>query len=163
MNFKYLLLVSYILLSAILGCKNPEYPLTIPNFSMTLPGSNNVFHSKDIPFGKTSVIIWFDPACRDCQEETEYILANMDKFAAVDFYLVTKYSYQDMMVFHDHLRLDTCRNITIGIDTTRAIPKHFKIRSTPLTVVLNNDKIVREVFSGKPDMQKFTTIVNHKL
>jgi hypothetical protein len=165
LKMKYVLLIrisfTYLILT-LLGCKQLEYPKTMPEFSMRLPDTTKTFYSKDIPYGKTSVLIWFDPACRDCQEETEYILASMEKFREANFYLVTRHSYDDMMVFYEHLRLDTCKNLLVGIDTSRTIPRYFNARSTPLTVILNKDKMVSAIFSGKPDMEKFTVIINAK-
>lgn len=154
--------VSIVSLILLFSTCNQKIPLTLPEFSMRLADSTQIFHSKNIPFGKTSVVIWFDPACRECQLETEFILANMDKFKELNFYLVTRNTYDEMMVFHDHLKLESYNNIKIGIDSTLTIPQHFNVRTTPLTVVLNEEKIVTAVFSGKPNNEKFINIVLKK-
>ena len=59
------------------SCMYTDERQTIPSFSMLLPDSTTVFRSDDIPTGKKSVLIHFDPTCTDCQEEVEYILAQM--------------------------------------------------------------------------------------
>ncbi|MGX5816762.1 TlpA family protein disulfide reductase [Chitinophaga lutea] len=157
---KGILLPVLMLCALATGCMNTPEVKSIPEFSMLLPDSATHFNSKDIPFGRTTVLIQFDPACRDCQEETEYILANMEKFRHVNFYLVTGNTYEEMMVFHDHLKLDTCANIKIGIDTASVIPRQFKFRGTPLTLVFNKDKMLTAVFEGKTDFKQLIQQVN---
>lgn len=154
-------LVSAILMLLFMtSCQVGETPQTIPEFSMRLPDSTKVFYSKDIPIGKTIVLIQFDPSCRDCQIETEEILANIDKFKNTNFYLITRRPYDEMMVFHDHLKLNIYNNIKIGIDTASVIPKQFKIRSTPLTLVFDENKVLRAVFSGKANLTDLTKSIN---
>ncbi|MRG44851.1 redoxin domain-containing protein [Chitinophaga sp. SYP-B3965] len=154
------LVLAMLILLLISGCQVGETPQTIPEFSMRLADSTKVFYSNDIPMGKTIVLIQFDPACRDCQIETEEILANISSFKNTNFYLITRHPYDEMMVFHDHLKLNTYSNIKIGIDTASVIPKQFKIRSTPLTLIFDENKILRAIFSGKADLKDLTKSIN---
>lgn len=144
------------------ACSSPEGPRSIPEFSMMLPDTTQVFHSKDIPYGKSAMIIWFDPNCRDCQIETEQMLAQFEKFRNVNIYLVTKEPYDELMVFYKHLRLDTCKNVTVGIDRNAAIARIYGIRGTPTTWVYNKDKILTGLFSGKAEPEDLIKIVNKK-
>lgn len=163
LKVKYLLLATLYFTTIILSCKEPEYPQTIPEFSMRLADTTKVFHSREIPFGKPTIILWFDPACRDCQEETEYILANMQRFSQTDIYMVTKHPYNELMIFYNYLRLDTCKNIRVGIDESSSIPKAFKIRSTPITLVYSRDKMLIAVFTGKPKPEKLLSVIEKNI
>lgn len=154
----------FFLSACLLGaCASPDVPQGIPDFSMVMPATNQVFHSKDIPAGKPSIIIWFDPNCRDCQEEAEYILAEMEKFRNFNIYMVTRHPHDELMVFYDHLRLDTCKNMKVGIDTAAVIPREFQIRSTPITLIYSEDKILRAVFRGKPKPAQLAEVINKKV
>lgn len=159
---KSLLGFAITILMSISSCEIGETPKTIPDFSMTLPDSTKVFHSKDIPFGKTIVVIQFDPNCRDCQLETEEILANIKSYKNTNFYLVTRHPYDDMMVFYDHLRLNTYSNIKIGIDKTGAIPQAYNVRSIPFTLIYNKDKKLKAIISGKPKQADLLEVINKK-
>ncbi|WP_316791476.1 hypothetical protein [Pedobacter frigoris] len=154
------LLILTILFLGTLSCQNGEMPQSIPEFSIKLPDTTKVFHSKDIPYGKTIVLIQFDPACRECQEETEYILANMQNFAHTNIYMVTRHSYDELMVFYNHLKLDTCRNIIVGIEDAGILARKYNTRGTPLTLVYNKDKYLIGQFVGKPEMSDLKKIIN---
>lgn len=151
-------LIPVMIAFAFLGCKEEDVPTSIPEFSMVLPDTSQVFHSKDIPKGKPVVLIQFDPDCRDCQLETEHILANMDRYRKINFYLITRQPYHKMMVFHNHLRLDTCKNLKIGIDKNGVIPIAYKYRSTPLTLIYNTDKKLTSVLRGRAKAEQMDSL-----
>lgn len=150
------------LLLIIIGCDTTEGPRSIPEFSMVLTDTTKVFSAIDIPEDKPSMILWFDPNCRDCQEETEEILADMENFKNVNIYLITKHPYSELIVFYNHLRLDTCNNITVGIDTAATVAKAFNFRATPLTLVYNTQRILTGVFTGKVTSRQLLKIINKK-
>jgi len=153
----------YAAITLLLGaCKGPDIPPGIPEFSMVMPDTTQVFHSKDIPYGRNTMIIYFDPACRDCQEETEFILANMQKFAHADIYMVTRHTHKDLMVFYNHLRLDTCKNLKIGIDKTGSIPSVYKENVTPLTMIYNKEKMLTAFFRGKAKPESLTKAITEQ-
>lgn len=141
----------------LLGCKS-KVPVSIPEFSMVLPDTTQTFHSKDIPNGKPVVLIQFDPNCRDCQIETENILANMGKYRNINFYLVTRHPYKEMMIFRDHLQLDTCKNLKIGIDASGSIATAYQYRSTPLTLIYNADKELTAVIRGRGEPKQMDSL-----
>lgn len=149
-------LISICLLSA---CASPDVPQGIPDFSMVMPDTTQVFHSKDIPFGKISMIVWFDPACGECQEETKQILANIQKLSNTEIYLVTHFPYKEMMPFYRHFKLDKFKNVTVGIDRNATLPKAFQIRTTPFTLIYNQDKILIAVIKGKASADQLNDII----
>jgi hypothetical protein len=158
---KTLLRAHFYIFTLLLGaCSSPEGPRSIPEFSMVLTDTTKIFHSKDIPYGKPAMIIWFDPNCRDCQEETENLLANMREFQHANIYLVTKHSREELMVFYNHLKLDTCRNMKVGIDTSASIARQYRRRGTPLTLVYNKDQYLVGEFVGKPSMADLKKVIN---
>lgn len=143
-----------------IGCGQFDGPRGVPEFSMVLTDTTKTFNSKDIPEGKPIMIVWFDPNCKDCQKETEHLLADMNSYSDVKIYMVTSHSHKELMVFYKHLRLDTCRNILVGIDTAITIPKQYRINEIPITLVYDAKKKFKAGFTGVPDFEKLKETIH---
>ena len=127
---------------------------------MGLPATKTFFNTKNIPEGKPIMLIWFDPNCKECQKETEHLLANMNSFRNVNIYMATSHNYSEVMVFYNHLRLDTCKNITVGIDKAQTIPRVYQKNSVPITIVYDGEKKFKAGFEGLPDFNKLKESVS---
>lgn len=122
----------------------------LPAFNILLPDSLTVFNTSDIPDGKTIVLIRFDAYCKDCQEETDSLLKNMDAVKEARFYFVTTEPFSQVREFNEFYRLAEYPNVVIGQDYGRFFPKHFKSHSTPFVAIYDRRKNLVGIYDGKP-------------
>ena len=146
-------------------CQRSNLPKTglegkpMPSVNLFCSDSITYLNTNKIPTGKPSVLLLFDPYCPYCRAETEDILKNMKSMQDVNFYLLTSSPFNEMKAFYKNFALNKYKNVTVGIDTGFAFIKYFKINGVPFTAIYDNEKILKQTFSGKVDAKVIKDII----
>ena len=136
------------------SCSQPELPKTglegqeMPSFSVLAKDSSTYLNTRDIPSGKSTVLLLFGPYCPYSRAEVENITKNMKSMKDVNFYLFTSSPYNEMIDFSKSFKLDQYSNVTIGVDTGFFLIKYFKITGVPFTAIYTKDKKLKQTFGG---------------
>lgn len=129
------------------GCRPPKSDM--PDFKLLLLDSTTVIHTRDIPTGNPSILIFFSPFCEHCQEETADLLKKIEVFSSVNIYFITIEPMHDMRVFNGYYKLFRYPNITVARDYTFFLPGHVKKLAPPYSLVYDRHKRLRAAFSGE--------------
>lgn len=144
-RIKGMRLVAYIVIPILFSCSSDKRVdiykeiRTLPVFDMLLVDSTTMFSTKSIPKGHPSLLVYFDPYCEHCQEETKMVIAKMDSLKNVRIYFVSDRPLFEIKQFYQHFKLQTYQNITVGRDTSYAFIRLFKPGTTPYTAIYDND------------------------
>ncbi|QEH40623.1 redoxin domain-containing protein [Chitinophaga sp. XS-30] len=152
-----ILIVSVIILAT--ACNNDPIA-KLPEFEILLEDSTTIFNSKNIPNGIPVLLIQFSADCKECQEETSEILANIDFFKNTNIYFITYEPFERMKVFISHYKLNNYHNVTVGYDYSKFLPAHFKMHSTPLVAVYDKRKNLKVLYQGKTTIEKLKKSVS---
>lgn len=112
---------------------------TLPVFDMQLMDSTTIFSTKSIPKGHPSLLVYFDPYCEHCQEETKMVIAKIDSLKNTRIYFVSDRPLFEIKQFYQYFKLQTYRNITVGRDTSYAFIRLFKPGTTPYTAIYDKE------------------------
>jgi hypothetical protein len=105
-------------------------------------------NSNQIPLGHPVVIMYFDPGCVHCQDETKSIVANIDSLKNVQIYLLTPMPYKELMGFYNTFHLSRYKNITVGIETEHTFYEAFKPTGIPYLAIYNSQKKLIKIYKG---------------
>lgn len=147
---KKILLLFLILSSCSLAKKKYQ---KIPSINLLMIDSTTVFNTKDIPKGRPFMLIYFSPDCKECQNETERILQNINELKDTKLYFITNDPLSRLKTFDKHYKLKNYSNIILGNDYEMAFPKKFQTTGTPYSLIYDKGKQLRGVFSGETDTQ----------
>lgn len=137
------------------------YKADMPSFNLLLIDSTTIFNTRDIPKGKPSVLLFFDPDCEHCQEETTDLLKNMDSLSNINFYFISINQMDRLKVFNGYYQLSRYPNITVGKDYSFFFLGHFKDVYPPYSIVYDRHKRLRAVFKGEATAKQIILIVNN--
>jgi len=121
----------------------------MPSFEIQLPDSTIRLNTKDIPTGKTVVLIGFSPTCTHCQHETQEIVSHIGQLKEVMFYFVTPADYKEMINYYYYFGLQKYPNIVMGVDIRDFFFHYFKAPGTPYTVVYDSKKRLKVVIGNR--------------
>ncbi len=124
-----------------------KYP-TLPAFNILLLDSTTIFNTYNIPEGKPIVIIFFDPDCHHCKDETKRLLAGMDSLKDVRFYFITSVrSFTRLRAFYEEYHLGDYKNIeAVGRDYEYFFITYYGVKFVPDLVLYNGEKNLVKFF-----------------
>lgn len=143
----------------LLGSCRTDKRAVLPEFSILLSDSVTTFNTASIPSGNPIILIQFSADCKECQEETEQILANMNSFDNARFYFITYEKFDRLRVFNKHYKLQNYNNIVAGQDYEAFMAKHFNTRTTPFLAIYDDERKLKAVFEGKAEIDKLINVV----
>ncbi|QRY55561.1 hypothetical protein [Sphingobacterium siyangense] len=146
------------LITFAIGCQKDTRE-TIPEFNVLKTESNTIFNTKDLGNGMVTILIHFDPSCKDCQEEAEDIIKHKDKLARTRIFYLSVEDTSKINLFRDFFHFSDYQNITFGRDIDTAMAKHFRTGVTPLLAVYDKDNRLQVVFEGKANMSELLGII----
>jgi len=133
---------------------------TLPTFGMLRLDSSSVLYTKEIPAGKTILLMYFNPDCPHCQQETKMFISHMDLLRNVNFYLLSGAPLEDIANFNQRFQLDKYQNITVGKDFNHSFFRAFKPSSIPYLAIYNSDHKLIKVYKGVSELQTLLKAVN---
>lgn len=140
------------------GCRHLKPDM--PDFKLLLLDSTTIIHTRDIPAGNPSILIFFSPFCEHCQEETTDLLKRIEAFSSVNIYFITIEPIHDMRVFNGYYKLFRYPNITVARDYTFFLPGHIKKIAPPYSLIYDRYKRLRAAFTGEVTTTELIKIIS---
>lgn len=127
-----------------------KYP-EMPAFNIRLMDSVTIFNTFNIPKGQPSVIFFFDPGCKHCQDVTTELLHGMDSLKNIQIYFVTPNpDFTAMRKFYTENHLADYPNIKgIGRDYEFFFIDYYGVNSFPDLALYGADKQIIHLFEGR--------------
>ncbi len=127
---------------------------SFPPVKLLMPDSSTYF-TKDVLHRKTPVLLMvFHPSCEHCQQETENITKNIDKFKGIQIVMSTMVPLFEMKVFMDKYKLASYENIIVAQDYTFFLPPYFQFNNLPFLAFYNKKKKLVSTFGGSLPVDK---------
>jgi thiol-disulfide isomerase/thioredoxin len=92
--------------------------------------------------------MYFSPECDHCKHQTEFILANYDKFKNIEIVMATYQPFSEMKDFAAHYKLADYSNFKVGRDARFFFVPFFKITSLPFLALYDKDWNLITTFEG---------------
>ncbi len=123
----------------------------LPAFNIRLLDSFTVFNTYNIPKGRPSLLVLFEPDCKHCQDVTRELLKNMDSLSNIDFYWVTPApSMSRLREFNNEYKLAGYKNIkVVGRDYEFFYIDYFGVNSYPDFALYDEQKKFVHLFQGR--------------
>jgi|CXWL01.1.fsa_nt_gi cytochrome oxidase Cu insertion factor (SCO1/SenC/PrrC family) len=127
----------------------PSYPPV----KLLLPDST--FFSKADLSGKQPVMLMiYDPNCDHCQQATEELIKNIDKFKGIQIVMVTMVSMAEIKKFIAKYRLSQYDNIIAGQDTNFFLVSFYMGHHLPYFAFYNRKLELISVLEGSIPIEK---------
>ena len=126
-----------------------KYP-TLPAFNIMLTDSSTIVNTFNIPEGKPTLIMFFDPECKHCQAVTKMFLNKMDSLKDVRFYMITSvHDMNKIREFYNENHLADYKNIeVVGRDYEFFFVTYYAIKYVPDMVLYDGHKKLVKFFEG---------------
>ncbi len=131
--------------------------LRFPNFppvKLLLPDSTSHFTKDKLPKKSPVMMMLFNPQCEHCQQATEEIIQNIDKFKNIQIIMATSMPLSSMKDFREKYKLAAYENITVAQDTHYFLPSYYMIHNLPFLAFYNKKKELISVFEGSMPVEK---------
>lgn len=130
---------------------------TIPNFTFYKVKSGVSFTNADIPKGKKTVFILFDPGCSHCQHEAAALSKNYSKLKNVNIYFVSMNDPALQATFLETFGKDLVgkSNVEVLYDKNQEFIQKFHIpKQFPANYVYGSDMKLQTSWDGERDINK---------
>lgn len=131
----------------------------LPAFKMLSIDSTQCINTAFIAPGNTSIFFYFSPDCEHCQKETRELLEHEIEFRETNIYMVTNESIQEAKKFCQAFRLDTAKNIFIGMDYDYSFYRAFLPPTIPFIAIYDKKKKLRKVYQGETNINSIITAI----
>jgi thiol-disulfide isomerase/thioredoxin len=119
-------------------------------------------NTQNIPYGKPTLLISFEPWCPFCKAQTKSILANIKSLENLNIYMFCHGRFNDFKKFYDDYNLKDYPTIKAGIDIRYQMVGYFKSTNIPYLAIYNKNKLLSEVFEGKTSVVKIRRVALEK-
>ena len=126
-----------------------KYP-TLPAFNIMLTDSSTIVNTYNIPEGKPTLIMFFDPECSHCQAVTKILLNNMDSLKDIRFYMITSvHNFDKIRTFYNDYHIADYTNIEVfGRDYEYFFITYYGVKFVPDMVLYDGHKKLVKFFEG---------------
>ncbi len=134
-----------------------EPAASIPEFKFYKVKSGFGYEKKDIPAGKNTVFILFDPSCGHCQQETQALAKNYDKLKDVNLVYVSMNDPGLMVNFLPSFgkELDGKENVEMLYDRNQEFINKFHIPDMfPANYVYGADGKLKSYWVGEKHIEE---------
>jgi hypothetical protein len=140
----------------IIGCfgKKPSFKTgqegkPLPAVDLLLTDSTSHLNTKNIPVGKSFVVIYFSPQCPFCRALTNDIIDDMDNLSQIHFYFLSTFPINDIKKYCTQHELQNHPNITVAQDYGMYFNKYFNAPGIPVIAIYGKNKKLKEVLMGE--------------
>lgn len=133
---------------------------SIPEFKFYKVKSGFGYEKKDIPSGKNTVFILFDPSCGHCQQETQALAKNYDKIKDINILYISMNDPGLMVNFLPSFgkELDGKPNVEVLYDRNQEFIRKFHIPSMfPANYVYGADGSLKNHWVGEKGIDEILT------
>ncbi|MFZ4260522.1 peroxiredoxin family protein [Sphingobacterium sp. HJSM2_6] len=137
--------------------------LSIPEFTFFKVKSGISFSKVDIPSGKNTVFVLFDPSCNHCQHEATDLGKNYDKIKNVNVLYVSMNDPALMVSFFQNFgkELDGKSNIEMLYDRNQEFVQRFHIpKMFPANYVYGPDGKLKTYWEGEKNINEVIAAFN---
>ncbi len=140
--------------------KNP----VLPAFNIMLKDSATIFNTYNIPLGKVTALVFFDPNCKHCKWSVEGLTKGMDSVKNVQFYFFTLINdYREIRNFYETYHLGDHPNIkVVGRDYEFFFIDHYRVRSMPGVALYDENKKLVTLLEGDFTATKIYNAIHEK-
>lgn len=131
----------------------------MPLFRLVKVDSTEYISSYQIPEGRSSILIYFDPDCEHCQRETKSILQNIGQFKTTNLYWITNGDIEETINFSKHFHLDTVPNAVISRDCNFSFYGVFLPPTVPFIAVYDKKKKLSRIYNSETDLQAILNVI----
>lgn len=156
------ILVGYILLMLIFsfvtlgGAHGQSIPMKndkLPAFTyFTLDGKK--FTEKNLNANSSLMIVYFNPMCEVCQEETEEIINNIEYFKNIQIVMISPNTREEIAEFEKDFKLDNFSQITMLHDPEDLFYKQFNATGYPALYLYDQSKKRIANFNTRTDIEE---------
>ncbi len=133
MKINLLTRFGFFLLATFLTCKANSQP--IPPFKMML-SNNKIFTAAQLPKGKPTVLIYFDPECEHCQKLMGELFKKINEFKKVQIVMITYKPISEVIPFEKLHNTKKYNNIIVGTEGLAFyVRNYYGIMTMPFTAV----------------------------
>lgn len=142
----------------------PTPPETIPSFTFYKANSGIKFTQNDLAKTGNIVLLFFDPGCSHCQDETRDIGKNYQQVKTANFYFI---AMQDPSLMEDFMatyggELKGKSNVTLLYDRNVEFLPKFNPKQYPAVYVYGSDHQLRAYWDGEKKIDKIIEAINSK-
>ena len=127
-----------------------KYP-TLPAFNIMLMDSSTIFNTFNIPEGKPTAIVFFDPNCKHCKHSIGGLLKVMDSVKDVQFYFITPmHDMGALRSFYADYHMADFKNIQVtGRDYEFFFLSYYRVKSFPAVALYDAHKKLLKLLDGE--------------
>lgn len=112
---------------------------SLPPFKMMLT-NNKVFSAADLPKGKPTILIYFDPECEHCQKLMAELFKKIDQFRKTQIVMVTYKPVSEVIPFEKLHNTKKYNNIVVGTEGLAFyLRNYYGITTLPFTAVYDKN------------------------
>ncbi len=127
---------------------------SFPPVSLLLPDGKNYYTQKDLPADKAVLVMLFNPSCTHCQQETEEITRNINKFSNIHILMCTPMPLDSMLAFRKKYNLAKYSNIVVTQDSRVQMPSYYMISNLPFLAFYNRKRQLIGTHEGSISLEK---------
>jgi hypothetical protein len=135
---------------------------TIPQFHLLRADSATYLTRDDLKKHHPTLIMYFSPDCDHCKHQTEFILAENDKFKNIEIVMATYQPFGEMKDFITHYKLTDHPNIKIGRDDKFFFAPFYRIASLPFLALYDKNGDLITTFEGTHPADTILTAFEQK-
>jgi len=125
---------------------------TIPKFEFqNIKGGN--FTNDNLKKDTPTLFVYFNTECEFCNEETQMIKGNIEKFKAFQLVFISFEKPDLIKTFATKYKLTTYDNVTFLSDTKVSFATTFDVKSMPCLVLYDKNKKLIEKIKGQTKVE----------
>ena len=154
----WVLLFSFIVISAQSKPDENDKPLVVPTFSVNKIPDSTILTQNEIRKDQPLLIMYFSPDCEHCQKETKELLAYKEELKDVQILMLSVYPISKINEFYQDYGLSKMPNIILAQDLNYVLARKFHMRTFPSLFLYGKDgKLLYWVSGNAP----IPTVLEH--
>jgi len=121
---------------------------TLPAFKMAALPDSTIFSSGQLQKNKAVIIMFFNPDCSHCQNETKELLAYKQELKDIQIVMVSSLSMKLIKEFYADYNIASMPNIIMGQDINYALRIKFRPTNFPGIYVYDAKGKLAKAFAG---------------
>lgn len=145
-----------LLFFAIQSCKNNNHEVItgqenkpLPAFKILLMDSVTYLNTRDIPAGKPTIILFFNPHCPYCRADTKEMIDNINTINNFNLYFISNFPFASIKQYYKGFSLNRYSNITVCQDPTSFFGSYYGAKAVPFIAVYDKNKNLKVALMGR--------------
>ncbi|WP_341836864.1 hypothetical protein WJU16_03090 [Chitinophaga pollutisoli] len=161
-QFFCLILLAY--LTVLCACKNEKRDTIpkvkqLPTFEALELDSVTIYSTEHLGIDSPTIIIYFDPDCHTCQDETKMITKYIDDLKHTQILMLSIAGTTDTKKFVTEYDLQYYKNIKVVKDKNFSLYNVFKLQEVPSAVLYTKNKQLAKIFQRAPTHNEIVEIL----